>query len=114
FEEPALLGRGNWLLGGADFDRAPGDVQAEVTREVARLDPGIAAAENTFRGVPPACASFRTLRFDPLPRSRAEIEEIARSSSAPIIELTGSGAAEGAFKKLAPGRRVVHVATHAI
>ena len=60
------------------------------------------------------CPGFRELRFRPLPQSRKEVEEIAEawSDSGEATILTGREASETAFKRLAPGRRVLHIATH--
>jgi CHAT domain-containing protein len=70
-------------------------------------------------GVASTCVGFRTMTFDPLPAARAEAEEVAAlwtSSSAgagePARTLVGTVASEASFKQLAPGRRVLHLATH--
>ncbi len=62
------------------------------------------------------------MRFEPLRASRAEVDEIESLWIAgqaergrdlgEAIKLTGAEAIEEAFKSLAPGRRIVHVATH--
>ena len=62
------------------------------------------------------------MQFDPLPAARAEAEEVAalwttgvarpRRGAMPARTLVGSVASESAFKQLAPGRRVLHLATH--
>ena len=66
------------------------------------------------------CASFQSMRFEPLPAARSEAEEVAslwtsgRTGAAADAArtLVGSVASESAFKQLAPGRRVLHLATH--
>jgi CHAT domain-containing protein len=68
------------------------------------------------------CAARGALRFEPLDDAAQEAEEIgvlwsAASGSAPgvardALVLTGVRASEAAFKTLAPGRRVIHLATH--
>jgi CHAT domain-containing protein/Tfp pilus assembly protein PilF len=76
-----------------------------------------------------ACAAFRSLRFEPLPGSSQEIREIAAlwsgrgswrlrnayhdSSTSTIVELEGPLASEAELKSQAPGKRVIHLATHA-
>lgn len=89
------------------------------------------AALHTFRGNRPACGEFQSLRFEPLPASAREAEEIValwkRKSSptqreagqlrgavqAPdVLFLNGPEASEAAFKLRAPGKRVLHLATH--
>jgi CHAT domain-containing protein len=79
----------------------------------------------TTRGIP--CGQFRSLWFDSLPGTRAEEEEVARlwrkhgarlglapsgHHSPEILELVGSAATEQAFKRLSPGRSILHIATH--
>lgn len=60
------------------------------------------------------CVGFYAAKFLPLPQSRLEVEEIAGawgdSSQATVI--TGRDATEAVFKRLAPGKRVLHLATH--
>ena len=65
------------------------------------------------------CLGFRSMTFDPLPAARAEAEEVAKlwaSSHSGAGEaaqtLVGTVASEASFKQLAPGRRVLHLATH--
>ena len=68
------------------------------------------------------CGSFASLRFDPLPaagREAREIVEIWRSAGefgaadgAELTYLQGREATEEAFKREAPGRRSLHLATH--
>jgi CHAT domain-containing protein/tetratricopeptide (TPR) repeat protein len=70
-------------------------------------------------GVSSACVGFRTMTFNPLPAARAEAEEVAklwttsRSGEGELAQtLVGAVASEASFKQLAPGRRVLHLATH--
>jgi CHAT domain-containing protein len=65
------------------------------------------------------CVGFRSMVFDPLPAARAEAEEVAklwtsagRGAGEPARTLVGTVASEASFKQLAPGRRVLHLATH--
>jgi CHAT domain-containing protein len=72
----------------------------------------------SFRGQRSACGDFKAMRFGPLPQSRLEAEEIAHlwkkgsEGSKDVVALTGAEANEAAFKMKAPGRRVLHLATH--
>lgn len=81
-------------------------------------DYGEASSDSAqLRGSDLACRDLRRLQFDPLPGSRLEVEEIARLLSADAVEstvslLTGASATETAFKTQAPGKRLIHVATH--
>lgn len=77
-----------------------------------------------FRGAPPDCGQFRSMKFPRLPGSAREVasaKEAWLQSTAPgragdeagsATLLTGRDASEAAVKILAPGRRVIHLATH--
>jgi len=60
------------------------------------------------------CGSFRSVRFGPLPESKAEIDEIAKLWGRPeqVVLLEGEDAGERSVKELLPGKRVAHFATH--
>lgn len=61
------------------------------------------------------CADFRAMRFESLPRTEEEAKNVAALFGPEDGERTillGSAASEGAFKRLAPGRRILHLATH--
>ena len=130
-------GRGIMLLGGADFDARPDVVRAAGDAGSAAPSTGDAAAApganaptttasgtgvpGRYRSPAASCDAFRSIRFDPLPASTREVDEIraafAASGSAlvvgEVIELAAAEASEDAFKRLAPGRRILHLATHA-
>jgi tetratricopeptide (TPR) repeat protein len=63
----------------------------------------------------PLCPEFAALAFEPLPGAAQEAREIA--ALLPIegerLVLEGAGARADAFATLAPGRRILHLATHA-
>src|SRR6185295_6921124 len=70
-------------------------------------------------GVSSTCIGFRSMTFNPLPGARAEAEDVAKLwTSSPTGQneaaetLLGTVASEASFKRLAPGRRVLHLATH--
>lgn len=97
-------GSGLLALGGAEFSR-PSDAPAA-------RDTSSAAAESDV-----ACGALRG-PFAPLPGTLAEIAEVAAHwrEAAPAeraLALSGADASEREFRALAPGRRVLHVATHA-
>lgn len=54
-------------------------------------------------------------RFDPLPGSRREVEEIAAewAPQEDVLALMGSEADESSFKRLSPRFRILHIGTHA-
>jgi CHAT domain-containing protein len=54
----------------------------------------------------------RSRYFGPLPETRQEVEGVAALLPGEAPVLAGAKATEGAFRKLAPGRSVLHLATH--
>ncbi len=116
------LGLGSSTLiafGGADFDRAPTGTE-EVVRLAQAAVPTLIAPASTsvYRGPRSACESFRSLKFEALPASRTEVDQVAAlwssdaRSTRSALELTGPTAHEALFKELAPKNRIVHLATH--
>ncbi|MGB2989396.1 MAG: CHAT domain-containing protein, partial [Candidatus Zixiibacteriota bacterium] len=90
---------------------------------MARLSGSEAAPESTSeltyqatRNVRSACEELRGTTLSQLPGTKVEVEKIAESWSSTSQEPTticfGLGASEEAFKRDAPGNRVVHLATH--
>jgi len=99
--EPA---RGLLAIGGAAFDA---DESVRSTHD------------EVFRGRRSGCSAFRLRKFDPLPETAREVDDIAalwidRSGADPesAVVRTGPAASETAFKREAPGRQVLHLATH--
>ncbi|PYS96425.1 MAG: hypothetical protein DMF50_04610 [Acidobacteria bacterium] len=126
-------GRGLLAVGGVDFDARLIEAAAPASgagRPGAFRDRALPASAGSAgpevpvaQGVRQAtCAGFRSLRFAPLPDSRAEVEEIeslwkrrpAAGSGGPetVLKLMGPRADKETFKKSVAGRRVVHLATH--
>ncbi len=112
----AASGAGLLVLGGVDFDSAPASAGELAMAPKAPRD-----APETLRGGGTRPAGLDGIRFEPLPATAREAEAVERlwmsaASKKPedghAIRLTGLAASEGAFKKLAPGRRVLHLATH--
>jgi CHAT domain-containing protein/tetratricopeptide (TPR) repeat protein len=90
-------------IGGVSFDIAPPVPLASSSTSASRS----------------GCASFQSMHFDPLPGTLDEVRNlegvwgtIRERTSESVRLLTGSKATEGAFKTLAPGRRMLHLATH--
>jgi tetratricopeptide (TPR) repeat protein len=118
-------GTGLLALGGADYDaRSLADALEPMRRELAETFGTLAAAAAPlFRGSTPACRGFTSLTFAPLPGTEREIRAIvdiwresgprtdARASEK-IIRVSGERASEEIVKRAAPGRRVIHLATH--
>jgi CHAT domain-containing protein len=107
---------------------ALGSPAFDDTRAFGALTPeagvGARPAGQVFRGNRPDCATFESMRFAPLPDSAREAQEIvalwkkasakpnAPQSAGSVRYLNGPAATEGAFKREAPGKRVLHLATH--
>ncbi len=106
--------RGKSLLavGGPAFDASPAHGEASET------SPLEVASVGAFRGAALDVIDLRSIRFEPLPASVEEVQQIAsiwkarRADSGDAIVLAGAEATETAFKRLAPGRGVIHLATH--
>jgi CHAT domain-containing protein/tetratricopeptide (TPR) repeat protein len=98
---PEVHGTGLLAFGGVDF----GPVHP---RESKASDPPVADPASGD------CAGFYGADFHPLPQSRVEVAEIAHAwgDSAASTVIVGAEATESAFKRLAPGKRVLHLATH--
>ncbi len=104
-DPPDPPGRGLLVVAAPEFDRAP--------RPAAR---GSADAARE-RGAQSACEAFRSLRFAPLPGAREEAADVGRRWSGACADrdvrtLVGDGADERSLRALAPGHRVLHLATH--
>lgn len=110
-------GAGLLALGGVSFDAAAGTPAVSAPEPSDSTLPGErrGARAHSARGGPqPDCIEFRNTRFAPLPETAREVEEIASAwgDRSETVTLTGARASEAALKKLAPGRRVLHLATH--
>jgi CHAT domain-containing protein/Tfp pilus assembly protein PilF len=105
------------VSGGADV---PGDGLLLVGAPEFRSG-GERVARQGFRGATPGCGAFRDFRFSALPGARREVQTIASlwktyarpgTGTTSLLVLEGREANEAAFKEDAPGRRLVHLATH--
>ena len=109
-EANPALGSGLLALGGPAFDES---------------DTATVTSDAPFRGTRSACVDFQSVRFDPLPDSLTEVNDLVslwnRTHLAPseadgprteALRLTGAAASESAFKADAAGRRILHLATH--
>jgi CHAT domain-containing protein/tetratricopeptide (TPR) repeat protein len=109
---------GALALGGADFDR-PATVPAldQVARQFGdRPKPGdTQVAGAVYRSAPSGCEDLQNLMFSDLPRSGAEARvaaEASRNRRFDAVVVTGTDASEEAFKQFAPGRSLLHIASH--
>lgn len=105
FVPARTLGEGVLALGGMDYGDTP--------------ESQLAAARPVTRSLLPSCRSFLEERFEPLPASAGEARAVAAlgrrfaRDTSRVTLYSGASAGEAAFKRDAPGRRVVHLATHA-
>jgi CHAT domain-containing protein/tetratricopeptide (TPR) repeat protein len=100
-------GRGLLALGGAAFDDS---TSFSAARPAAKATAVPASAGKTTRGT---CGDLPSLHFDPLEATGREVQDVASLWTGSPIELLQNGSAnERAFKQSAPGRRVLHLATH--
>jgi CHAT domain-containing protein len=95
-------------LGGPDFEGVTGGVAQDASSN---------GSPDFLRGRRSSCGDFRTLRFEPLPGTKREVEAIARlwsrsGGDRSATLLTGRSAEETTFKAQAMGHRYLHVATH--
>ena len=124
-EPPQALGSGLLALGAADYDdRSVFPSLAQVTpvdepqRERNPLEQLGRRISGWFRGSTADCAEFDSMRFAPLEATGQEVEELARLWRAdPQVGdtatlLTSAEAGEAELKRVASGRRILHLATH--
>jgi CHAT domain-containing protein len=115
---PDSIGQGLLALGSPDFDSEPGDPPPAAVAAATQVFSATGAA--LYRGPRAACEDFRLQQFAALPASLDEIEEIAQlwgvretnEAPEPALTLSGGSAHEATLKRLASGRRVIHLATH--
>jgi len=111
-------GAGLLAMGGPDFESSvPGGESSSRTGP----EPS-AERREPIHGPRSSCADFSSLRFASLPASAAEVKEIVslwkeamslqETGGISAVLLSGSAAGEAAFMEQAPGKRIVHVATH--
>jgi CHAT domain-containing protein/Tfp pilus assembly protein PilF len=98
------------LLAGAGEERG-------LARALVVGGPDFESGVTPGRGGPVAgCRGALARPFPALPAARGEAADVAsilkRGGRAQVDTLTGSGASEQAFKRLAPGARWLHLATH--
>jgi len=118
------IGRGLLALGDPDF-AAAGAIRPDAASKTSRapVRDGNERPRSASRGPGDPCSDPLGVSFAALPRTRIEVKQISdlwvRHAAAgrndrelhPLV-LTGRGASEKALKSEAPGRRVVHLATH--
>jgi tetratricopeptide (TPR) repeat protein len=102
---PAAPGAGALVVGGPDYDALAATAPGERS--------GVATAEAGSSA--PLCPEFGAIQFEPLPGARAEAHDVRAlwGGRGDVIQLIGPSASEAAIKRDAPGRRILHLATHA-
>ncbi|MFN0150172.1 MAG: tetratricopeptide repeat protein [bacterium] len=123
-------GRGLLAIGGPDFDARAFTAALSAAQEklAERVDAAVSAIGSLFRGPRADCGDFASLRFEPLPETEREANTVAKiwrderraeagrerggTDDAEITRLVDRGAHEAAFKRSAPGKRALHIATH--
>ena len=101
-------------VGGVSYDAAPGAGRPPAAVASAASGPAEAHRETPAHQ---DCAGLEALTFAGLPQSQREAEEVGRlwAAAGPdrgVRILSGPGATEEAFCRLAPQARILHVATH--
>ncbi len=116
--DEATPGWGFLALGSPSFDAglvasADDDIVGSAREhEASRRDP----ASRPDPGSAPC--SLADVHFTPLPQSRHEVTDLvsmwrsAAHDGEPAVGLTGDEASESMLRQLAPGTRIVHIATH--
>jgi len=72
----------------------------------------------TFRGLLSECENFKSLEFKSLPATEKEVNTVAnmwkkgQKKKGDVLKLSGAEASELAFKMAAPGKQIIHLATH--
>src|SRR5258706_7932105 len=131
--EQSQQGKGILVVGNPAFDQA-GKLAVASSQQSAPAGTAAGTTGTLLRGTRSACGTFQTLHFPPLPGSQQEAENIAalwrqssagegapimRGSAVPpdsgeLLQMTGAEASPEGFEQFAPGKRVLHVATHGI
>ncbi|MFN8177506.1 MAG: CHAT domain-containing tetratricopeptide repeat protein [bacterium] len=100
-DQARLSGNGLLAVGGVDFDG--------VTKSAPAAPLLLASTRAVFTD----CASGVPSTFPPLPGTEGEVESIAREWTGARV-LRGVDATEAAFKADAPGKLILHLATHGV
>jgi CHAT domain-containing protein/tetratricopeptide (TPR) repeat protein len=118
--KPSTATRGLLAVGGAAFNDASVFARTSsrpFTPLAAKVnaDDVLAQARSTsLETLRAGCGSLQTMQFTPLAGTRREVRDVAAlwMAGSPAQVLEGRDASEQAFKREAPGHRVLHLATH--
>jgi CHAT domain-containing protein/tetratricopeptide (TPR) repeat protein len=109
---PSVTGRGLLAVGGAAFDDT-GSFTKAAKRPASLTRTSSSQRLVAAPSLRASCGTLQSMRFQPLAGTGREVHDVARlwtESTAQILQ--GGGANERAFKREAPGHRVLHLATH--
>jgi CHAT domain-containing protein/tetratricopeptide (TPR) repeat protein len=112
--DPAPAAGGLLAMGGALYD-LPGRLPEETAPLLAAAAPSAVPPTGAAARAAGDCRAFDEIRFEHLRASEGEVETIAaiwRAQGGEALILRGAEASEHAFKRYAPGRAILHVATH--
>lgn len=106
-------GKGLLAIGNPDYDASPAE---RLSQEESRRFAGIEETEHAGPNLRSGCDYFRGIRLQSLPGTEREVERIKEGWMAAQSEKaeawTGAAATEDILKASAPGKRIVHLATH--
>jgi len=118
-DSEAAAGVGLLALGGPDYDDQSIFSATPETGDTRTRRAGESTRTTTTRS---SCGNFDTLSFDPLPAAAVEAQDVVTlweradetdgPTSGAVVHLAGPAASEAALKSSAPGKRVLHLATH--
>ncbi len=112
-QEMPEASRGLLAMADPDFDALPA---SRVSSSFALQSGDTAATSYAMRSIRSSCGTLSESTADPLPGTRSEVQRIVsqweKSSEEPVAVYYGAQASEDNFKSGAPGRRVIHLATH--
>ena len=117
-------GHGLLAVGGPDFNAEPRTIASAAPAARPPDGPGSAVPSLVLRGGETnPCADWASLKFNPLPGSAAEAEQVRAlwvqgradrpAGGDPVVVLSGLEASEANLRGAASGKRVLHLATHA-
>ena len=116
-EQAPIIGTGLLALGDPAFDDTT--LFSALSPEKKPKQSILSKAKSLlFRGMRSGCGDFTSLKFTPLPAAHKEIQNItdiwtsSEENNGDVLKLTGDMASEGTFKTAAPGRQILHLATH--
>lgn len=115
FRPESERGYGLFAAADPDFNATPQTRLASAKEDEGLWNPA-PSKEFAVRNVRPGCVILDSLKLDSLPNTRYEVKRIEQlleaGSSEPVHAYFGASANEEAVKRILPGNRLVHLATH--